>query len=451
MLYFLVRDLEARGLAKPDLREDLMAANPHYAEGEVIANKYVVEGLIGESPAARTFLTTGSVGKLAVKIYRPEVSARLLAAPDFFLKAFVVTEIEHDNLCGCIDVQEEMGLVFVARAFNEGQSFEDWIRSHRTAGNYYSRGMELLWQTCQGLNALHERTRHLDIHPGNVIVGPIVAKLCDWDPRALGNMEMTPDILPVRSEYQGYRAPEAAGQGGFLSYPSTDLFAVAGMLYRLIKGEHPSVNPAQTLGEIRSFEKDVAVFLTKAMHPKPEERFQDASAFSDGLWELQGAMQRMQERGVRVGTQSTPKPVPQPAPPKDDFMFPDPPVASPHNGFADIPAGKEPAFSGAPAAAPENDSFFNFFPPADAAPATGNPDQARKVPQPSELKSSGDTLFGAPSFQAPHNESTKPKWENPAYVPPRQESRYTPPAPSGGLSDLETPGTLFGAQAPLFS
>jgi len=49
---------------------------------------------------------------------------------------------------------------------------------------------------------------------------------------------------------------------------------------------------------IRAFDKDLAVFLSKAMHPKPEERFQDASAFSDALWELGGAMGRLQERSA---------------------------------------------------------------------------------------------------------------------------------------------------------
>ncbi|MDB5106713.1 MAG: uncharacterized protein JWP91_4402 [Fibrobacteres bacterium] len=435
-----------------------MAANPQYAEGEVIANKYVVEGLIGESPASRTYLANGNAGKLCVKSYRQEVSARLLSAPDFFLKAGIMTEIEHDNLCGCIDVQEEMGQVFVARAHTEGESFEEWARKHRGDGNYYSRGLELLWQTCQGLTALHERTRHLNIHPGNVIVGPLVAKLCDWDPRALGNTEMTPDPLPVRPEYQGYRAPEAAGRGGFLSYPSTDLFAVAGLLYRLIKGEHPSGNPSQTLAEVRSMDKDVSVFLGKALHPRPEERFQDAGAFSDALWELQGAMQRLQERAVRSSSSAV-RGNPEPAARREEPMFPDPPA---HH------RPSEPDFSAMPQSAAsgqsktEGDSFFDFFPSADAAPDGGSPTKPQNpgIPghknqgQAAEPKSSGDTLFGAPAFVSPRQETPKPFQDPPAYIPPRPappraEPKYAPP-PSG-LSELETPGTLFGSSAPLFS
>ena len=419
-----------------------MAANPQYAEGEVIANKYVVEGLAGESPAARTFLANGHAGKLCVKIYRAEVSAKLLAAPDFFLKAGVMTEISHDNLCACIDVQEEMGMVFVARAYAEGQSFEEWVRRHRGEEGHFSKGLNLLWQACQGLTALHERTRHNNIHPGNIIVGPTVAMLCDWDPRALGNTEMTPDPLPLRQEYQGYRAPEAAGRGGFLSYPSTDLFAIGGLLYRLVKGEHPSSNPAQTLGEARNMDRDLALFLGKALHPKPEERFQDASAFSDALWELGGAMQRLQEKLAKTGSPArAPEPVaaPRTAPQADPF----------DSGFGQSAAAsvKESTLFGAqaqPVAAkpPEDDSFFNFFPAADAAPAQAAPKvQAYQPPQPEPPKPGGDTLFGAPSFSAPVAPTP----------PPRREPPAPPPPPRGGMSDLESGGTVFGAQAPLFA
>lgn len=440
-----------------------MAANPQYAEGEVIANKYVVEGLIGDSPSSRSYLANGNAGKLCVKIYRPEVSARLLSAPDFFLKAGVMTEIEHDNLCACVDVQEEMGLVFVARAHSEGLSFEDWIRKHRGDGNYFTRGMELLWQTSQGLMAVHERTRHLNIHPGNIIVGPLVAKLCDWDPRALGTTEMSPDPLPGRPEFHGYRAPEAAGRNGFLSYPSTDLFAVACVLYRLVKGEHPSVNPAQTLAEVRSMDKDLAAFLSKALSPRPEDRFQDAAAFSDGLWELSGAMQRLQERSPRQAppTQTYPRANPEPAPRREEPMFPDPPAVKRNDtDFSAVPKETK----------PEDDSFFNFFPAADAAPAGGKNVGSHQAPAhnpvpPPESNSTGGTLFGAPAFVSPRSEPARPVREepppyvppyNPPYVPPRQEPRYDALSGSqsgsqSGMGGLEAPGTLFGGQQPLFS
>ncbi|HLP29905.1 MAG TPA: hypothetical protein VK150_01000, partial [Geothrix sp.] len=197
---------------------------------------------------------------MVLKTCRPDLSARLISAPDFFLKAGVATEVEHDNLVACLDVQEEMGRVFTARAHVEGMDFEAWARGNRREGNYYTRGLELLWQTCQGLSALHERSRHLNIHPGNLLVTPLMAKLTDWDPRFLGSMEMTPEPFPFRPEYAGYRAPEMQVRGSFLSYPSTDLYAVAGLLYRLVLGEHPGRDPSGNLSAIKGLDEELARF-----------------------------------------------------------------------------------------------------------------------------------------------------------------------------------------------
>ncbi len=381
-----------------------MSANPQYAVGEVIANKYVVEGLLGESPSGHVYLANSGIGgqKIAVKCYRTDVSTRLLESPDFFLKAAAMTEIEHDNICACLDVQEEMGSVFVARAYAEGQTFEEWLKLARSDSNYYPRGIELLWQVSQGLATLHEKTRHLNIHPGNLIVGPLTAKLCDWDPRALHAVEMTPESMPWRNEYRGYRAPEASSQGSFLSYPSTDLFAVAGLLYRLVKGENPASNSAQTLQETRGLDKEIASFLAKALQPKPEDRFQEASNFSDALWDLKSAMQRLQERNVRSPIQ---KPV--------ELQVAVAPAAM-HKEYNS--SGKEPTLMGlTQAPASGNDTFFSEF----ATPEVPVKPQAKPV----VAKSSPDTLFGTPVFPSSMEDS----------------------------KSLASSGTLFGSQPPLFA
>lgn len=413
-----------------------MGTLPEYAAGEVIANKYVVEGPLGSSPCGRTFLAGAGLGSpgLVVKIYRKDLSDRLISAPDFFLKAGVAAEIEHDNLAPSLDVQEEMGHVFVARAHVEGGDFEDWARKHRKDANYFSRGLELLWQACQGLSALHERFRHLNIHPGNVLVSPLVARLADWDPRALGNMEMTPEPLPYRPEYAGYRAPEMASRGSFLSYPSTDLFAVAGLLFRLVTGNHPDPQLARTHGEFRGLDGDLAQFLAKAMHPRPEERFQEASSFSDALWELQPAMQRLQDRQPRAGSEGT-------VPASRGSAAPAPRIAPTLAMETREPTlfGTGPA-PAQPAASKGDDSFFNFFPTDASAPARQDAPSGPASRSPSE-----ETLFGSsPGTQASSSGGTLFGDPVPSQTPPPSSQ----PARSdfGGLAGLEAPGTLFGAE-----
>lgn len=427
-----------------------MGAQQEYATGEVIANKYVVEGLLGESPSGRTYLAASGMGsqKLCVKIFRTDVSTRLLSAPDFFLKAGVATEIEHDNLGVCLDVQEEMGSVFTARAHIEGQDFEEWIRKNRREGNFFTRGLELLWQACQGLSALHERTRHLNIHPGNMLVTPLMAKLCDWDPRSLGSMEMTPEPLPFRSQYAGYRAPEMASRGSFLSYPSSDLFAVAGLLYRLVMEEHPESDLGKVAAGIRTLDQELGRFLGKALHPRPEERFQEASSFSDALWDLQGSMQRLQERqpksvpGRQAETARTADPAPSrvaPAVRREEPRYSKPAEPTPPTMAMDA---KEPTLFGeAPAKPIKDDSFFNFF-PADAAPAQPSPPPTRKQPPPGN-----ETFFGSRSAENPPASGGTFFGE----APPPQKAPARPASHGsgmGGLEGLEGPGTLFGSEPP---
>ncbi len=359
-----------------------MGAFPEYAIGDVVANKYVIENKLGESPSGRTYLANVNFGsqKIVVKIFHPELSAQFIEAPDFFLKAAAMTEVEQDNLTGTLDIQEEMGLVFLARHFGEGESLAQWAQKARYEGGFYSRGLMALWQSCQGLMTLHDRTKHLNIHPGNVLVGPVSTKLCDWDPRALSSSELTLSTLPYHELYQGFRAPEMNARGSLMTYPSTDLYSIGGLLYFLITGQSPSSNANQNLQAIRGLESDLSSFLIKAMHPKAEERFQEAGAFSDALWGLTDAMQRLEEKKpiqAQRPMDSQPKPAIIPTPtiapmksqPTEIFPFP-PSQGNALSTSASSGGGANPSFRSAtdtdftmePQIKSDKDSFFNFFP-----------------------------------------------------------------------------------------
>jgi hypothetical protein len=273
-------------------------------------------------------------------------------------------------------------------------------------------------------------------------------------------MEMTPDALPFRPAYAGYRAPEMSGRGAFLSYPSTDLYAVAGLLYRLVMGEHPETDLNKLQSGIRSLEKDLGGFLAKAMHPRAEERFQDASAFSDALWELQGAMQRLQDRQPRsTGRESTsfraPTPPPQPVQPtqpaprrEDVFAAPqaDPfaaPAASGPEGtlFGSAPSTPPPAGQAGQAGPVKDDSFFNFF-PSDQPQVSPAPGRRQAPTPPPPQPGSNETFFGSSLEQpAPASGGTLFGDPPPSRPAPRQSSGLESPESAGT-------GTLFGTEPP---
>ncbi len=264
-----------------------------YSSGEVIANRYTIDQYIGESPAGHIYSALEPLNsqKLVIKVYRKEFTERYFNSSNFFLKASLLREFAHDNLCTIHDVQEDMGCVFIVREWIEGVSFEAWLNQNPPVENLYGKGLELIWQACQGLQEMHQKAKHLNIHPNNFLIGSMMAKLCDNDPRAIDNTDMT-QCLPIARNYAGYRAPEVREQA-FSAYPSADLYAMGALVVRLIGGQNPGETPAELQRQLSRLPREFSDFLAKAMHPKPEQRFQTAEAFSDALWALQSAVDQL--------------------------------------------------------------------------------------------------------------------------------------------------------------
>ncbi len=306
-----------------------MAGSSEYRMGENIAGRYLIEAKIGESPAGYTYLANEnhSSQKLCLKIYRPEISLRLLEEGDFFLKAAVQTTLQNEGLAQVFEITEHEGQVIVAREFVEGESFEEFAQKSDTQGGKLTQGMERLWQVAQTLSYLHENQRHLRIHPRNLIIGPLGAKLVDGDPRALPLSDLIPESLPTRPEYRGYRAPETRSTG-FVAYPNSDLFSLAGLMYRLVVGAQPNEDLRANHQALQGIRVDRVIedFLVKAMHPHSEDRFGTAEAFSEALWTLQPYLERLQATPPkRVPVSHTAAPTFQ-APPAFSPPYEPPPI-----------------------------------------------------------------------------------------------------------------------------
>lgn len=403
-----------------------MSAGNEYRMGDAVAGRYLIEAKLGESPAAKTYLANEnhSSQKLVVKVYAAQVSAHLLEAPDFFLKAAVQTTLQHDGLAQVFEVVEHEGLVVLAREYVEGESFEAFAQRNDSQAQGYSQGMQMLWQVAQALAYVHENHLHLRLHPRNLILTGLGAKLVDADPRALPLSDLVPDSLPFRPEFRGYAPPEARTRG-FVAYPNSDLFGLAGLLYRLVTGQHPSEDPRalhQTLQRQR-VDREIEDFLIKAMHPKPEDRFGTAEAFSDALWSLQPYLERMQGQ-PQVSSQALspsagflaeePEPTITPVAgmkspagmaAQDPFGGHDPfgaPLSAPLSApFGTAPASKDPFAStsgssfGSSLEAPMREPTLFGATPTNSAPSAFS--QPESDPFGHTPSKGSDTLFGAPS------------------------------------------------------
>lgn len=371
-----------------------MAGSSEYRMGENIAGRYLIEAKIGESPAACTYLANEnhSAQKLCLKIYRPEVSVKLLEEADFFLKAAVQTTLQSDGLAQIFEITEHEGQVVVAREFVEGETFEEFAQKSDSQGGKLTQGMERLWQVAQTLAYLHENHRHLRIHPRNLILGPLGAKLVDSDPRALPLTDLIPESLPTRPEFRGYRAPEMRSTG-FVAYPNSDLFALAGLLYRLVVGSHPNEDLRANHQALQAsqLDREIETFLIKAMHPHSEDRFGTAEAFSEALWSLQPYLERLQA--------APPKRVPVSHASPPAFQAP-PPV--PEGPAARKSSGTEFGF---PPAASSGSGLFSPAPNASGTDLFASPKSPFVAPPPPPPFSPSPSPF-ASSLEAPMREPT---------------------------------------------
>lgn len=274
-----------------------------YSAGDVIGNRYVIEDILGRSPSAFSLVCNENHGsrKLVVKVYPAEIASRYFNSNTFFLKAGAQAEIEHDNLARCLDVQEEMGQVYLVRDFVDGEDFRSFRGRNAANPQLHAKGIEWLWQAAQGLGEIHRQGRHLNLHPGNILIGPIAAKVVDGDPRGLGALEVN-TYLPVDGANAPYRAPELR-QRGQLAYPSSDLYALGAMVLLLLRGEDPPLDPEALLSAVtetgRDFGPEAQAFLRKALAARPEDRFKDAESFGEALWKLGPALPPPREGGPR--------------------------------------------------------------------------------------------------------------------------------------------------------
>ncbi len=406
------------------------------AIGDTVAGRYVVEQFLGESPCGRSYAASEafSENRFCLKIYNPAASSMLLKTVNFFLKAGALTEIRHENICVVQDIQEEEGQIYLVRELAEGVNFDAWLAT-ADAETRAKTGVQILWQLGQGLLEIHQSARHLNLHPGNVIVGPLVSRVCDWDPRALAPGEAS-EPLPTRPSYAGYSAPEVRqGQAG---YPSSDIYSLGALAYRLALGDHPPVQAGPLQANLASLDSGLAAFLGKAMAQKPEDRYQHPDHFSEILWNLQAnlldSLTASPRKPVSQGNRTTFTPT-QPA----------------------HPTPAQPAFGDTLIGGLIGDRAETFRPASDSrddARVDARDSLARELSRPTEAPPPED--FFRPA-SIPKTEPAAEKFRMPPprqpTPPPRSEPVHThfssleiPKATGMGKSDDEVSATLFGFQ-----
>jgi serine/threonine protein kinase len=286
--------------------------SPSSLEGAKIG-RYMVLGMLG----------TGGMG-LVLRAHDPELDRTIalkLVRPDRATKndhvrllreARAMARLSHPNVIPVYDAGTYEGQVFVAMEFVEGQTLKQWLAERPRP---WRDVLDILVAAGRGIEAAHAAELvHRDIKPANVLIGrdgrvrvsdfglarPALA-VENAQPRSLSDPlsgEITPGGSSELSRLAGtpaYMAPERLrGQADARS----DQFSFAVTLYLALFGRHPfegsthqevvariekqEVRPPPEGSEVP---ESVFSVITRALHPRSEDRYHSMGALLDELAE----------------------------------------------------------------------------------------------------------------------------------------------------------------------
>jgi eukaryotic-like serine/threonine-protein kinase len=242
---------------------DALAGDPYV--GLALAEKYLIESLIGEGAMGRVYRAKQiPLGKpFAVKILAPHLMNDEASHARFANEAHNCASLNHPNCISVVDYgRSPEGITYIVMEFIAGQTLEEIIaRDHPLPPE---RVTDLLLQVLAALTEAHGLgILHRDLKPENILVQQLrthgeLAKVLDFGIAKLMDSTAGGPGLTSHGMVCGtpeYMSPEQA-RGQKLDARS-DLYAVGVILYQMLTGRPP-------------FESDSAVeILHKHLHEEP--------------------------------------------------------------------------------------------------------------------------------------------------------------------------------------
>lgn len=259
--------------------------------------KYLVVGLLGKGAQSIVYrVIHPELGKdMALKL----CAARLdQGDPDRELlvrEARLLAQLEHPNLVRIYDLDFHDGRPFFAMEYLTGRTL-DQVRRHENVP--WRQAVEWIEQLARALAQVHPRgIVHQDIKPSNILIdADSRARLLDFGLARLRTAFSADGWQPLGGT-AAYMAPEQARGEWERLGPTSDIFALGGVLYFLLTGREPfsgtTWNEARERAARCEFDRGPLVNCAaprwlkeaclKAMAPTPENRFAAAAEFAQAL------------------------------------------------------------------------------------------------------------------------------------------------------------------------
>ena len=267
------------------------------APGDVIAERYNVEELIGEGGLAQVWRVRhrdlGSVHALKLLLFRkPRLMERLI------LEGRIQAQLRHPNIVAVTDVVRHGGQVGLVMEYVDGVPMQSWLEVNQPLA--VERALELFAPILAGVRAAHDAgVLHRDLKPANILLAKVgralIPKVTDFGIAKV--VEGSFEGLDTRSGAvmgtPGYLAPEQAVDASTVDRRA-DLFALGAILYEMLAGRRafegcdtsiPKDFQPVDLQSIRPEIPDlVARAVERAIAWDPADRFPEVAAFAAALF-----------------------------------------------------------------------------------------------------------------------------------------------------------------------
>ena len=214
----------------------------------------------------------------------------------FQVEVEAAARLQHPNIVQVFEVGEEDGRPFMAMEYCPGGSLEDRIRD-RPQPPREAAGM-----VATLADALHHAhlagVIHRDIKPANILLADDgTLKVTDFGlAKRLDEADGLTQTGAIMGSL-GYMAPEQAAGRTRDATPSTDVYSLGALLYKLLSGRVPFDGPSQmeTIISIVTREpvsiqvfqprvpRDLATICHKCLEKEPAGRYASAAALADDL------------------------------------------------------------------------------------------------------------------------------------------------------------------------
>lgn len=278
--------------------------------GTVLAGKYVIESALGQGGFGITYVAEDykTKEKVAIKEFFPDtmvtrgpnhtiivhsgsVGENFEYGKECFLEeAKTLAEfIGNENIVRIISYFEENGTAYFVMEYIEGESFQDYIKSHGGKVSWEETAKFLL-PVMDALAAVHSKgIIHRDVTPDNIYITKAgVVKLLDFGAArySLGDKSRSLDVVLKH----GFAPKEQYTRHGKQG-PFTDVYTVGASFYYALTGKRPpdaidrieedDIMPPTSLGV--SISPQVEDAILQALDVQPAGRFQSMSAFKQAL------------------------------------------------------------------------------------------------------------------------------------------------------------------------